>query len=232
MAIKRQELKSDEFVSFLDEIYEWYLNRQHEVLTYGSVIVAAALLIGGVYYVHQHREQQASNGLSQALQTQSGQLGSPQTPALEKENATKAQKQLQAVFQSYGGTPAGKLARYDYALTQLQTGDEAGAESTLKQVVNKGGAAAGLARIALANLYQGQNHLDLARKELQDAVAHPTPLTPKAESLMLLAQLEGQQDRAAAAKLYQQVKTEYPNTQIADLASEKLQQLNQTPAQQ
>ena len=62
-------------------------------------------------------------------------------------------------------------------------------------------------------------------QEYQQLVNKPTVFVPKPVALMALADHYSQSDPAQATKYYQEIKSEFPDTQAAQLADQHLQLL-------
>jgi predicted negative regulator of RcsB-dependent stress response len=232
--ISRQELKEDEFVSSLDSAYEYYLQHQKSVIT-TAIAVAIVIAIGvSAFYWNRSRNQKASALLSQALQLYHAPLQTPgqpaqpnvQTYASEHDRAVAAQKVFRQAAESYGGTSAGKFARYYLGLTQVELGDNAGAENTLRAAASSGNDnVSALAKQALADLYVTQGKVQQAQSLLRELINKPTDTVPKAESMLALAAAERDSNPADATKLYSQIKAEFPDSQTAQAADRELASL-------
>ena len=85
-------------------------------------------------------------------------------------------KALQGVVTKDGGTREGLIAQYYLGTLKAQTGDAKGAEADLKTAAASGSETAALAKIALAQLYAGQNKISEAQSYLREIVSKPTDL--------------------------------------------------------
>ncbi len=63
---------------------------------------------------------------------------------------------------------------------------------------------------------------DEAAKLYQELIAKPTLLVPKPVVMLALAQHYGEKNPTEAAKLYGQIKSDYPDTPIAERADQAL----------
>jgi TolA-binding protein len=59
-------------------------------------------------------------------------------------------------------------------------------------------------------------------KIYQDMIAKPSTLVPKPVVMLALAEHYGQKNPTEAAKLYAQIKSEYPDTPMAQQADQEL----------
>lgn len=193
------------------------------------VLVAAAL---GIWYYLQQQDEKASLDFGQALRTYETPLRPANMPAQpdfpsyasSKERATEAHKKFQAVIDKYPHTHASNFARYFAGLTAGQMGDNATAERELKDVAdvhNKD--LASLAKFALASVYRNTNRDKDAIDLYKQIIDKPTASVSKATAQMELADLyQGKQQNAEAKRILEQVQKDNPNTEIANLASQKL----------
>ena len=97
------------------------------------------------------------------------------------------------------------------------------AKKSLKDLANNDDQeVAALAQLELAGIDDRTRHDDDAVKLYQGLIAKPSVLVPKPVAMMALAQHYGQKNPAEAAKLYAQIKSEYPDTPIAEQADQAL----------
>lgn len=234
MAISRQELKSDQFVSTLDAWYEFYLNYQRQIW-YGAIAAVVILVVAyGLIAWQRGRQAHAQALLAAGLDAYHAPLveGKEAPPPGIKEYATAetraaaAGKLFQQAAEQYGSTRTGRMAKYYLALTEMDRQQYAAAEGNLRALIGRGhGQVSSLAANALANLEAGQGHTARAEVALRQLLAHPTSLVPKTMSLMELAALEAPTQPAAARRLYQQVQQADPDSQTAQQAARLLAQL-------
>ncbi|MGH9542307.1 MAG: tetratricopeptide repeat protein [Terriglobales bacterium] len=234
MAISRQELKSDQFVSTLDNWYEFYLNYQKQILI-GAIAVAVAIaVVVGVLDWARTRNARAEALLSSGLETLHAPLANAAEPAPAgvqtyndaQERARAAQASFRAAADSYAGTESGREARYYLGLTEIDLGNTAGAETDLKAVAaGKDARVASLAQNALANLYASEGKSAEAQALFEKLIAHPSNVVPRPLAMMELAELQSVTNPAAAGKLYQQIQREYPNSELAQTAQQNLASL-------
>jgi len=231
--ISRQELKSDEFVSGVDAAFEFYLQHQKQILTILVIVVVVVASAYGVYAWNHSRTQKAEAALSTGLDRlhapilAKGQTAPPgvETFASAQDRARAAQEQFEKVIADYGSTRAGKIARYYLGLTQVELQQTSQAESTLQQASQSGGAVQPLAQNALANLYISEGKAEQARPILEALIKQNSPAVPKAVAMTELAEMEKTSDPAAAARLYQQLSQDYPNTPTGQQAEQALASL-------
>ncbi len=232
----RHRLKEDQFskatLGFYEQGTAWMAEHQKQwiaALVVVLVLVAAAL---GIWYYLQQQDEKASLDFGQALRTYETPIRPANMPAQpdfpsyasSKERATEAHKKFQAVIDKYPHTHASNFARYFAGLTAGQMGDNATAERELKDVAdvhNKD--LASLAKFALASVYRNTNRDKDAIDLYKQIIDKPTASVSKATAQMELADLyQGKQQNAEAKRILEQVQKDNPNTEIANLASQKL----------
>jgi lipopolysaccharide biosynthesis regulator YciM len=112
-------------------------------------------------------------------------------------------------------------------VTSSQLGDNAAAERDLKTVAgyhNKNLAA--LAKLALAGVYRDTNRAKDAIDLYKDLMQNPTQTVSKPTAEIQLAETyEAAGMKSDAQKLYEQIQKESPQSEAAQLASAKLQEL-------
>ena len=137
--------------------------------------------------------------------------------------------QFTQIADKYSFTESARVARYFAGVTAHDLGDNAAAEKDLKDVADsRSQEIASLARMALAGVYRDTNRNSQAIELYKQLADHPTASVGKSTAQFLLAGLyaeAGQPDQARV--LYQQMQKENPASQVAQIASQKLQALGQ-----
>jgi len=235
----RHRLKEDKFsratIGAAEATVHWSEEHKSRLIV-GAVVVAVVLAatIGGWYYLNQ-QDQKASMLLNQAVRTMDTQLrpaGAPAEPDIPsfssaKERTTAAHKQFQATVDQYPHTRTAEFARYLLGLTSSQLGDNAAAEVDLKAVASTHNEdLAALAKLALAAVYRDKNRTKDAIDLYNQLIAKPTRSVGKAMVQMELADTYASTQQPADAKrVYEQIQKENPASEVAQLATQKLQQL-------
>jgi tetratricopeptide (TPR) repeat protein len=231
----KQALKHDQFIDTTQHGLEWASENRHSLIVTSAVLIGAVLIaiIGGVIY--NHRSEQAMVAFGQAMQDYQTPLAAPGQPVppgvktypSDTERAKASNKLFMETANKYSFVPEGRLAKYFGGLTYMEAGENAQAESTLKEVA--GGwnhDVAALAKLALADLYR-QTGRDSEAIDLYNQLnANPTSTVPAGLAELQLAELyEGQGKTDAAKKIYAQLKdAKGPAAAIAE------QKLNPAPA--
>ena len=141
---------------------------------------------------------------------------------MKKINSRTRQKKFGDVAAKYPRTRPGEFADYYQALSleKLDKNDDAKKDlQGLAQSSNEDFAA--MARFELAQLNDRMGQGDEAVKLYQELMPNPV-LVPKPVVMLALAEHYGAKNPTEAAKLYTQIKTDYPDTPIAQQADQEL----------
>ncbi len=235
----RHQLKQDKFsrttIEAAEATVHWSVEHKSRLLTGGIIVLVLAAAFSGAWYYLNQEDQRASVELNRAVRTLDTPLRQPGAPAdpdyptfaSPKERAAEAHKQLQGIVDKYAHTRSAEVARYFLGLTSAQLGDNAGAERDLKAVSGSGDAGvAALAKLALASVYRNTNRNKDAVDLYNQLIAKPASTVSKPMAqLELAATYQAEQKAADAKQLYQQVQKDNPNSEAAQIASARLQEL-------
>jgi predicted negative regulator of RcsB-dependent stress response len=233
VAYTRQQLKQDKFAETVAEQVSWAVEHQKTLTTVAIVAVAAVAILAGGWIYYNQRDMAASAAIGAALRTYGAPLRPPAAPKQEymsftsaRERAEAAHQAFQQVQDKYPHTRAAEIARYFAGVTSFDMGDTGGAEKVLKQVADsREDNLAALGKFALASVYRvGGKDAD-AVKLYQDLTEHPTATVPRSTAQLELASLYQQKQPEEAAKLYQQIQKDDPNTPAAQAAASRLASL-------
>ncbi len=229
--ISRKELKKDEVRETLAHGAEAVLSHQKFTL---YLLIAAIVVAVGVFGWKTYSERQtvkasaAFNGAMKVFQSRirvPGEPAEPNEPSFfdEKNKFTDAAQKFGAVAMKYPHTRPGQLASYYAALSLERVGKNDDAKKWLQGLTESNTEDyAAMARFELAQLNDRMGQPDEAVKIYQQLIAKPTVLVPKPVVMMALAEHYTQKNPAEAAKLLSQIKTEYPDTPIAEQADQEL----------
>jgi predicted negative regulator of RcsB-dependent stress response len=232
--ISRKELKSNALAEGLTHAAEEVAAHQRLTWIIAGSALAVLLAVLGWRYYSQRQTARASVDLAAAMMVYDARIraaGEPVAPGEvtyvdEKNKFTDAAKKFSDVAAAYPGTQPGKVARYYSALSLAQLGTNDEAEKELKAVEASGEATlAPLAEFQLAQIYDKTNRADQALKIYQQLADKPSEFVPRAVVLLKMADHHSKTNPQEAAKLYNQVKTEYPNSLAAQTADQGLQLL-------
>jgi tetratricopeptide (TPR) repeat protein len=236
----RHQLKKDEFRETTVETISWVVeNRSTLIAAAIAAGVIIAILLGGWAYVN-YRNQQARGLLAAAIDKYNapilpaGQTAPPGvlTYASAQERAKAANAEFTKVADQYSFTESGRIAHYFVGITLRDLGDKAGAEKQLSEVASsRDKSIAGLAKLALANLYQDTNQTPKAIELYKDLIDHPTDSVGKWTAQFKLAELyQTSSQPQDARKLYEQLQKESPTSPVGQVATQRLQALGPAPA--
>ncbi len=226
--ISRRELKKD-------EVRETFAHGAQAVLShrqFSSYVLAAAVVIAlGIFgwrTYSQHQTVKAFAAFDGAMKIFQTPVGGPQAPGEvtypdETKKFTEANQQFADVASKYPTTRAGELASYYCALSLEKLGRNEDAKKKLQALASSSDAdVAAMAQFELAGLDDRMGQGDAAVKLYQQLIAKPTALVPKPLVMLSLADHYSQKDPTQAAKLYTQIKSDYPDTPMAEQADQAL----------
>ena len=232
--ISRKELKQDEFKETLTHGAEYALSHTRMLWIGGLVVLAALVLVGGWRLYSNRQSEKATVAFEDARKTYEARIrtaGEPEEPGevtyLEEKNKfLDAQKKFREVAAKYSLTPQGQAARYYAAICTARIGQNDEALKDLKAIAGGSNAdLASLARLEMAQIYAQTGKPDEAARLLKMLIDKPTDLVPKALAQMALADQMRKANPAEAAKLYQQVKKDHPDSMLGDEADKRLTDL-------
>lgn len=230
--ILRKDLKKDEIRETLVSGFESVASHQQALWI---VVVAALVVVLAVFGWKSYTQRQtakASAALDDAMKIFQARVRAPGEPPDpvevtyldEKNKFADADKKFLQVASQYGRTRPGQMARYYAALSEVQLKQYGEAEKNLNQVISAGDEnLAGLAKFQLAEVYQQENKGVQAVELYKQLSDKPSIFVPKPVAMLALADYYRKTDPAQAAKLYNQVKQEFPDAaQDADQGLELL----------
>lgn len=229
--ISRQELKTDQVQEALSHGAEAVLSHKKSLIYTIIVLLIVASAIFGWRFYSERQSVKAEALFSDAMQTYQALVVAPGQPPQPNEitysDASKkfqdALKKFENVAKQYSRTHAGQLSEYYSALCEEHLGQKPQAVSRLSEL-EKGSNPdfAAMARFELAQIYDQMGKSEDAVSRYNELLAKPSVLVPKPVVLFALAEHYRQSNPAQAAKLYNEIKTEYPDTPAADQADQQL----------
>ena len=228
----KKALKHDKFIDTTNQSIEWAGENRQSLIVSGSITLAVILVIVVGFLIYNSRSSQASVAFGDAMQAYQTPLatpGQPVPPGVKTypsvaERAKAANELFTGVAAKYGMTANGKLARYFAGLTYMEEGQNASAESTLKQVADGwNGDLAALAKLSLAQLYRQTGRDPQAIDLYNELTAKPSTTVPAGLAQLQLAELyESQGKPELAKKIYAQLKDKDAKGPAGMLAAQKL----------
>lgn len=232
--IGRKELKKDEIAETLAHGAEAVISHQRLVWIVGGAALAVVLVVVGWRFYTERQTVKAAAALEDAMQVFQARIrpvGEPEQPGEityvdEKNKYEDAAKKFAQVAQKYSRTWPGQMARYYAGLSDERLGRYDEAQKWLQQVEAIGDAElAALARFQRAQVYEKTGKGEQAAKLYQQLIARPATLVPKPLALLALADHYRKNNPQEAAKLYNQIKSEFADTSLAEEAETRLQLL-------
>ena len=230
----RHQLKQDRFAEATGETVQWAVRHQKKLVIVAVVIAVVAAAALGSWYYEQNQDAAASADLGKALNTYNAPLrppGIPPDPQLQtftssEERAKAAQPLFRDIAGRYRHTNSAQIAQYFLGLTDLDLGDNAGAERELKQVSgSRNHDVSSLAKLALASLYHDTNRDPQAIELYKDLITHPTHTVSKARAQLELASVYQSKDPQEARKILEQVSKDNPGSPAAQIANMHMEML-------
>lgn len=226
--ISRRELKKDEVRDTFAHGAEAVLSHQQLTL---YLLIAVVVVGVGVFGWRTYAERQTVKAFAEydgAMKIFQAPVGAPPAPgevtyADANKKFADAEQKFAAVASKYPHTRASELSRYYAALSFEKLDKNAEARGLLQGLTSSSDdEVAAMAQFELAGLDDRMGLGDEATKLYQQLIAKPTVLVPKPVVMLALAQHYSQKDPTEAARLYGQIKTDYPDTPIAEQADQAL----------
>jgi len=235
--ISRKELKQD-------KIKETIEHGAEAVLSHGQfagivIAVALAVVIGytGWHFYIDRQTAQASVAFDAAVKAYQGRVAGatnlnppdPNEPTYpdEKARAQDALSKFTKLADSYSSTNPGKLARYYAALCLEDLERQSQALEELKKISGSSDKElAAMAQYQMAIIYARTGKPDDAAKLLRALADKPSVLVPRPLALLELARALRDSNPKEAASIYQQIKKEFPDTNIAEQADRGLDSIS------
>ena len=223
----KEQLQHDHFTDVVSDVVGYAQHHRQEVIRWIIVGVILLALAGVAFWYNAYRRSVRQQDLQAAFGVLEAPVAPP-SPAPKSFPTEQAKRQasiqaLSNVVSKDGGTREGLIAQYYRGTLRAQSGDVKGAIADLESVAHSKNEVAPLAKLALAQLYAGQNRVPDAQRLLGEIVDKPTDLVSKAQAQILLARLEGTTDPQGAKRLLQSIKA--PDPAVTRAAQEVSSQL-------
>jgi predicted negative regulator of RcsB-dependent stress response len=228
--ISRKELKQDKIKETIAHGAEAVISHGQFAALLVGVVVAIAIGYGGWHFYIDRQTAQASVAFDQAMKAYQGRIGpsnpsDPGEPTYSDERARSqdAFNKFSKLADTYPSTNPGKLARYYAALCLEDLEKQNQALEELKKISGSSDKElAAMAQYQMAVIYARTGKMDDAVKLLRVLVDKPSVLVPRPLVLLELAGTLRNSNPKEAASIYQQIKKEFPDSNIADQADRGL----------
>lgn len=235
----RHQLKTDRFsratIQAAEQTVDWTVEHRSKLIVAAVVtVILVSIGLGSWYYLEQ-QDEKASVDFGKAVETMDTPIRPADVPpqpdypsfGSAKERAAQAHKEFQAIADKYPHTRSADFAHYFLGVTSADLGDKVAAEGELKTVAGYHNAdLSSLAKLALASIYVNSNRTKDALEIYKDLVRKPSRTVGKSAAEMQLAETYQTAGMIAEAKKqYAQIQKEAPQSDAAQLASAKLEEL-------
>jgi predicted negative regulator of RcsB-dependent stress response len=227
--ITRKELKSDKFAQEVGLTVTFFEEHQKDVVRYGGIGVAVALLIAGFVIYHKHEHAARQEDLAQAIRIQetpvaTAAVGGQQTYQTQDAKDQASLKAFGDILSKYSGSQEAQIAQYYIGSIRADEGKMADAEKNFSEVANHGDKDyASLAKVALAEIYFADGRNKQGEDILKDLMDHPTVFVSKDQASLSLARHYLGRNNAEARKLLGPIRDS--KSEVAPLAQQMYSQI-------
>jgi len=227
----KEQLQHDHFTDAVSHVFTYTQTHRQQVTRWVITGLVILVIAGGAFWYASYRSSVRQRDLQAAFDVLETPLATANPSAegktfpSDQAKRDASMKALADVVAKDGGTREGFVAQYYLGTLKAQNGDSKGAEADLQAVANSSSQCAPLAKIALAELYAGQNRTSEAQNLLREIINKPAELVSKAQAQILLARLEGSTNPQEAKKILQSLKKPNQDPAVARAADQISAQL-------
>ena len=228
----RDQVEHDQFTDSVSNVVSYASSHRSQLIGWAAIVAGIAVIAGLIFWYTSSQNAARERDLDAAFSVLNARVGaadpndpSAKTYATQDAKTKASMKVLSDLIAKDGGTRQGLVAQYYRGTLKAQSGDTAGAEADLNAVSNSSNSCAPLAKIALAQLYSGENKSSEAQSLLRDIVNKPSDLVSKAQAQLLLAQMELTTNPQDARKILQSLKAPGQDPAVGRAADELSAQL-------
>ena len=207
----KEQLQHDHFTDAVSDVLDYAVSNRQKLLRWIIAGIAVLVLAGGAFWYSSYQSSLRQQDLQAAFDVLEAPVGAAnaysKTYPTQDAKQQAAMKALSAVVSKHGGSREGLIAQYYLGTLKAQRNDPKGAESDLRSVADSRSKCSVLAKIALAQLYFGENRLREAEGLVRSIVDKPSDLVSKVQAQVLLARLEETSNPQDAKKILQSLRT-------------------------
>ena len=207
----KEQVQHDAFKESVGKALNYTASHRSQVTRWAVIAAGVLIIAGAAFWYMSYRRSVRQQDLEAAFVVLSapvgpaGQFGKSYPTEDAKRDASM--KALADVIAKDGGSKEGLIAQYYRGTLKAQRQDSNGAQADLRTVADSNSDVAPLAKIALAQLYAGENRVPEAQELLRGIVNKPTPLVSKAQAEVMLAQLDQATNPQQAKKILDSLKS-------------------------
>ncbi|MGA8026915.1 MAG: tetratricopeptide repeat protein [Bryobacteraceae bacterium] len=220
----KAQLQHDHFTDAVSDVISYARSNRQQIIPWMIAAVIVLAVAGGAFWYSSYKNSLREQDLQAAFDV----LEAPTGPAVSGSKSYPTQdakqqasmKALSDVVAKDGGSRQGLIAQYYLGTLKAQKNDAHGAESDLRAVADSRSKCAPLAKIALAELYAGENRIPEAQGLLRALVNKPADLVSKGQAQILLARLDETSNPQEAKKILQSLKGPKQDPAVARAADQ------------
>jgi predicted negative regulator of RcsB-dependent stress response len=214
-------IKHDQFVESVEGAAEYVSSHRRQVFIYagGALLAVAAAYFGWTMYSAKKQERQLALGAAVGI--------TAETESRNAETTKKVTAAFQQVAEKFPGSSEANMSKYLLAAFEMEQGDAAKAEKSLRELLSADKETSNLAKYTLAEYSFGVGKADEAEKLYRELLAAPSAMVPKEQSTLQLARLIAKSKPEEARKLLEPLRS--ARTPISSPALEILGTLPPAP---
>jgi len=222
----KEQLQHDKFKDSVASVVGYTATHRSQVVRWVGIGAVAAIIIGAAAWYLSYRSSVRQQDLETAFQVLGAQVGpANQFAKTYPTEAAKQQASIKAlndvIAKDGESSREGLIALYYRGTIEAAQGNKA-AERDLQQVAGSSSSCAPLAKIALAQLYAGENRVHDAQALLRTMVEKPSDLVSKSQAQLLLAQLDQTSNPQEAKQLLNSVKAASKDDPVAARTADQI----------
>ncbi len=211
----KEMAKHDAFQETAVETVDFIKHHKSDVTKYVLAGLAVIILVAGFFWYRSYTHSVRQEKLQELLHIHSATISAGEAPPFaarvfktEAEKDAALRTEFAKFATEYKGSDEASVAAYFLGINYAEAGNTAEGEKWLRAAIDEGSPAyAGLARVALAQVFRIQGKTDEAVKLIDPLIAKPTPLISKEQAIIEKARLLAKSNPAEARKLLEPLRT-------------------------